>query len=120
MGRIKVADIKDVGIGPNLFPEPKGAKLAQQPAYLAVRITNIAKYAGHGHVTLTFTDPTLKIVARDHGPGIPNVDEILGGTYKSKTGMGLGLLGMSKILDTLNIDTGPEMGTRVTGTKSLN
>lgn len=52
------------------------------------------------------------VVALDQGPGIGNVDEVLAGRYRSKTGMGRGLLGVKRLADRFEIDTGAK-GTRI-------
>jgi serine/threonine-protein kinase RsbT len=76
---------------------------------------NILKYAGSGTVELAFADgpPRVIVVAADKGPGIKNLTEVLSGSYKSKTGMGLGLLGTRRLADSFHVDTGAG-GTRVT------
>ena len=56
----------------------------------------------------------IEIVAHDEGPGIGNLDEILAGRYRSRTGMGLGLVGAKRLMDELTIETGPGKGTTVT------
>ena len=51
---------------------------------------NIYAYAGSGEIELSALDsgqPGLQIVARDRGPGIPNLDEVLSGTFQSKSGL---------------------------------
>ena len=52
-------------------------------------------------------------VIRDEGPGIPHLREVLDGTYRSTTGMGLGIQGSHRLVDSLDIETAPE-GTTVT------
>ena len=56
----------------------------------------------------------LLITVRDHGKGIPNLDEILGGKYVSKTGMGVGMIGAKRLLDRFEVQTQPGKGTIVT------
>jgi serine/threonine-protein kinase RsbT len=81
---------------------------------------NIVFYAGQGTVELRSTEdergPTLRIVARDDGPGIESakLDEIWAGTYKSPRGMGKGLLAVKKLVTDFHLDTGPGKGTTVT------
>lgn len=58
------------------------------------------------------TRPRLTVRAVDDGPGIPNLDEVLGGRYKSRTGLGAGLLGTKRLVDRFEIATGPT-GTRI-------
>jgi serine/threonine-protein kinase RsbT len=82
---------------------------------------NIVSYAGTGTLTTrTLRGPEggLEIVATDSGPGIRDLDQILGGTYVSKTGMGLGLLGSKRVMDDFSVTTGSH-GTRVVVKKRL-
>lgn len=52
------------------------------------------------------------ILATDSGPGIPNLEEIMSGRYKSKTGMGRGLMGVQRLAERFKINPGPP-GTRI-------
>ena len=58
---------------------------------------NIVSYTPGGTLELIPQDDGAKqgllIRATDSGGGIPNLDEILAGRYRSKTGLGKGLLG---------------------------
>jgi serine/threonine-protein kinase RsbT len=76
---------------------------------------NIVLYAQQGRVELApFLEPKKRIVVRasDTGPGIANLEQILSGEYKSKTGMGMGLRGCKRLSDRFNIETG-DWGTRI-------
>jgi len=76
---------------------------------------NIHRYAGKGEIHLkTVERPRrgLSIEAVDEGPGISNLDEIFSGAYRSRTGMGLGLCGCKKLMDTFAIESSPAQGTR--------
>lgn len=76
---------------------------------------NIARYAGEGLVRFRI-DPDLErivIIAEDSGGGIANLDEILAGRYRSRTGLGRGILGARNLADHFEITTGSE-GTTVT------
>lgn len=70
---------------------------------------NIARYAGSG--LIRFRVDTNKdyivISAEDQGPGISNLDEILAGNYRSRTGLGRGLLGSRDLADYFDIQTSP-------------
>jgi serine/threonine-protein kinase RsbT len=82
---------------------------------------NIYLYAQTGEVRLTLVEEpdrslTFTVVAADRGPGIPHLDEVLAGTYRSRTGLGKGLVGARTLLDGLDIKTGPG-GTTVRGFK---
>ena len=76
---------------------------------------NIVLYAGEGQIELKLlTSPQgLSVVARDHGPGIANLEQIMAGDYKSRLGMGLGLRGVKRIADRFEIQTAPGQGTTV-------
>jgi serine/threonine-protein kinase RsbT len=82
---------------------------------------NIVHYAGEGSVSFTplRTPRGVEIKAADQGPGIANLDVILGGSYSSRTGMGIGLIGSKRLMDEFAIDTGPGRGTVVTVRKYL-
>lgn len=79
---------------------------------------NIVQYAVNGTIELSEVsrpNSGIGIVATDVGPGIPNLDAILGGAYASKTGMGRGLLGSREILDEFDVTTRVGQGTTVRG-----
>jgi signal transduction histidine kinase/anti-sigma regulatory factor (Ser/Thr protein kinase) len=44
-------------------------------------------------------------VVRDRGPGIGDLPSILAGTYQSASGMGMGILGAKRLMDSVHIDT---------------
>lgn len=70
---------------------------------------NIVSYTKGGTVELTpsKSPAAITIQARDRGPGIANLDAIMNGSYRSKTGLGLGLAGSRRLADHFHIDTGP-------------
>jgi len=77
---------------------------------------NIFHYAKTGNIALrrlSAPRPGIEIIATDQGPGIPDLKLVLSGSYKSKTGMGKGLLGARRLVDFFEVDTGAERGTRV-------
>jgi serine/threonine-protein kinase RsbT len=70
---------------------------------------NIILYAEKGTIEMgPANGHSNRIVIRavDQGPGIANIDQILGGTYKSKTGLGRGLSGTKRLADRFDITTG--------------
>ncbi|HEY8378581.1 MAG TPA: ATP-binding protein [Nannocystis sp.] len=76
---------------------------------------NMVLYAGGGTVTIRPCSEgrrCLHVIARDEGKGIPNLPEILSGRYKSRSGLGLGILGTKRLSDKFEIETGPT-GTRI-------
>jgi len=77
---------------------------------------NIYHYAGTGVIAVQrLEEPQrgISIEARDEGPGIADVESILAGSYRSRTGLGLGLIGCRNLTDELTIDTAPGKGTRI-------
>ncbi|MCA9636218.1 MAG: anti-sigma regulatory factor [Myxococcales bacterium] len=77
---------------------------------------NIYHYARTGQIRVIRSDaPRRGIVveASDDGPGIADVELILSGSYRSRTGLGLGLIGCRNLMDEFAIDTAPGEGTRV-------
>jgi serine/threonine-protein kinase RsbT len=82
---------------------------------------NIVLYAGTGQVEVRPTSPPgLEVVARDNGPGIANLARIMGGDYRSRHGMGLGLRGVKKLAERFDVQTAPGRGTTVTFAMKVN
>jgi len=77
---------------------------------------NIYHYAGTGWIEVQrLEEPRrgISIEARDEGPGIADVEMILSGSYRSRTGLGLGLIGCRNLTDELTVDTAPGKGTHI-------
>jgi len=49
----------------------------------------------------------LEVIVTDQGPGIPNLEQIMEGRYRSQTGMGLGIIGTRRLMDSFDISTSP-------------
>jgi len=100
----------------------------QDQTRIATAVSELARnafvYAGGGTVEFRLAGDrlpqSLAVVIADRGPGIApeRLDEILGGRYRSATGMGLGLIGAKRLMDDFAIDTGPG-GTTITLRKVL-
>lgn len=60
----------------------------------------------------------LQCIVRDQGPGIANLEQILAGSYRSSTGMGMGILGARRLMDLVDVQTS-EKGTVVKLGKNL-
>src|ERR1700761_692150 len=68
---------------------------------------NAFRYARGGAVTFG-VDPEqslFKIVVTDQGGGIPHLDKVMGGSYRSTTGMGMGILGTKRLMDEFSIES---------------
>jgi signal transduction histidine kinase len=86
---------------------------------------NIYEYARSGAITLAVAERGpeggLMVTARDDGPGIDEATlrSIMRGTYRSASGLGVGLSGTRKLMDEFDIKTGEGEGTRVSVVKWL-
>jgi serine/threonine-protein kinase RsbT len=79
---------------------------------------NITAYAVRGEVLLDVVHDGsrrgVRVVARDDGPGIEDVERALQDGYTTGGGLGLGLPGARRLVDEFDIQTAPGEGTRVT------
>ena len=76
---------------------------------------NIVSYTPGGSVELIpshIPRPRIVVRAIDRGSGIPNLDAIMAGRYRSKTGLGKGLIGSKRLAERFDIQTGLN-GTRI-------
>lgn len=95
-----------------------------QQTKLAVSILeltrNIIFYAGKGEL---FIKPIpsfgVEIIAIDKGPGISNLDEIISNKVHSKKGLGLGLAGVKRLMDSFEITSTSHTGTKIRAVKLL-
>ncbi|QDL06701.1 histidine kinase [Brasilonema octagenarum UFV-E1] len=93
---------------------------AQDQARLATAVSEIARnafvYAKGAIVEFSIDDESpqnLWISIQDKGSGIANLKMILDGQFTSKTGMGLGIIGAQRLMDTFKIESIPNQGTQV-------
>jgi len=81
---------------------------------------NIIAYAGAGSISLDARNdaegPSIRVVASDTGPGISaaQLESMLGGTYRSKSGLGKGIFGVKRMASEFKVNTAPGKGTVVT------
>jgi serine/threonine-protein kinase RsbT len=80
---------------------------------------NITAYAVRGEVLLELVRDGrgrrgIRVVARDEGPGIADVERALTDGYTTGGGLGLGLPGARRLVDEFDIETAPGEGTTVT------
>lgn len=88
---------------------------AQQQTRIATAVSEIARnafrYAGGGEMEVrvegALPRQSLRVRVRDQGPGIPDVDAVLEGRYRSATGMGMGIAGTRRLMDHFRLDSGP-------------
>lgn len=95
---------------------------AQDGTRIATAVSEIARnahrYARAGRVTFAVDTTDLVVTVTDQGEGIRDLDSIYDGTYTSRTGMGMGIVGAQRLVDKLTIATGPT-GTTVVLRKRL-
>jgi serine/threonine-protein kinase RsbT len=84
---------------------------------------NIVMYAQKGEVMMrrveTAHSKGILIVARDNGPGIRSIQDVLRDGYSTSGGLGLGLPGVRRLMDEFAIESEPRRGTTVTVKKWL-
>jgi serine/threonine-protein kinase RsbT len=82
---------------------------------------NIVLYAKRGEIAMQLVEQGrrrgLSIVARDQGPGIANIDQVMADGYSTSGGLGLGLPGSKRLMDEFNLVSAPGCGTVVTMVK---
>jgi serine/threonine-protein kinase RsbT len=82
---------------------------------------NIVKFAERGEVLISSVSSGeahgITIVARDVGPGIPELEEAMRDGYSTYQGLGLGLPGARRLMDEFDVRTEVGAGTTVTMTK---
>jgi serine/threonine-protein kinase RsbT len=110
----------------------RGRALAQQVGFSSSDLTliataiseltrNILLYAKHGELTLGIDENGgnggLVVVARDKGPGIPDVARAVEVGFSTSGSLGLGLPGVKRLMDEFEIDSKVGRGTTVTAKK---
>lgn len=98
----------------------------QDQTRIATAVSEIARnavsYGGKGYAEFAVEDGPeggrLTVHVSDTGAGIPDLQEVMEGGYRSRTGMGLGISGARRLMDQFDIESGPA-GTRVWLSKRL-
>jgi serine/threonine-protein kinase RsbT len=80
---------------------------------------NITAYAVRGEVVLELVRDGrgrqgIRVIARDQGPGIADLERAMTDGYTTGGGLGLGLPGARRLVDEFDIETAPGAGTTVT------
>lgn len=82
---------------------------------------NIYEYARTGSITVFFVEHDgrrgMEIVCEDNGPGIPDLDRILSGEFRSTTGLGKGIRGSRRLMDDFHVQSEEGRGTRIAAIK---
>lgn len=79
---------------------------------------NMLEYAGQGEIVFTPIEKAgkkgIQVMARDQGPGIPDIALAMQDGYSTKNSLGLGLPGTKRLMDEFNLETTVGQGTTVT------
>ncbi|CAM4202837.1 anti-sigma regulatory factor [Listeria booriae] len=79
---------------------------------------NIFLYAGTGEICIEKMTETgrdgLKIIAKDQGPGIHDVRQVMQDGYTTSGGLGAGLPGVKRLMDTFDLVSSVEEGAKGT------
>ncbi|MCW2621153.1 MAG: rsbT, partial [Frankiales bacterium] len=82
---------------------------------------NIVRFADTGQIVVELVERPprqgVRVVARDVGPGIPDVDQALTDGFSTYHGLGLGLPGARRLMDEFEVVSETGHGTTVTMTK---
>ncbi len=82
---------------------------------------NIYLYAGSGQITIQVLTENgrkgIQISAADNGPGINDIRMVLQDGFSTSGGLGAGLPGVKRLMDSFDIDSLPGTGTKITITK---
>jgi serine/threonine-protein kinase RsbT len=110
----------------------KGRELARELGFtstdlalIATAISELARniilYANGGEILLGVSENGskrgIKVVARDDGPGIPDVERALEEGFSTSRSLGLGLSGVRRLMDEFDIVSEVGRGTTVTEKK---
>ncbi|WIG96419.1 ATP-binding protein [Myxococcus sp. SDU36] len=112
----KEADASHARLAARMLCESLGGR-GYECQKVATAVSELARnqisHAGGGTIQLVpqlAPKRLLRVSAEDSGQGIPDLERVLSGTYKRKTG--LGLLGVKRLADRFDVRTGPK-GTQV-------
>ena len=79
---------------------------------------NIVMYARQGEVMVRSVEIAhrkgIVMIARDSGPGIRSIEDVLRDGYSTSGGLGLGLPGVKRLMDEFAIESELGQGTKVT------
>ena len=105
----------------------KGRELSARLGFSSIDLTlivtaisevarNILLYAEKGEIVLRLEDdgnPGIVVIARDEGPGIPDLDLAMRDSFSTGNGLGLGLPGARRLMDEFDIESEVSKGTTI-------
>jgi len=76
---------------------------------------NVIQYAGSGTCTLSDCSDDdyirIRVIVEDHGPGIPSIDMAMKDGFSTSNGLGAGLPGTRRLMDSFSIESVPGLTT---------
>ena len=82
---------------------------------------NIVLYARRGEIRMAIVKDGnrlgVQVVATDTGPGIPDIERAMQGGYSTSGSLGLGLPGVRRLMDEMEIQSEPGKGTTIRARK---
>jgi serine/threonine-protein kinase RsbT len=124
-GEIRVAVSSDADV---VEAREKGRELSAQLGFSSIDLTlivtaisevarNILLYAKEGEIVLSLEQDDgqkgIVVVARDDGPGIPDLELAMRDSYSTGNGLGLGLPGARRLMDEFQIESEVSKGTTI-------
>jgi len=112
-------DIINARARARVFAETLGFGIVDQTR-IATAVSEIARNAlihgGGGKMILRASKDKkgLEIVIVDEGPGVPEIDRVMGPDYSKPGGLGLGLAAAKRLMDEFYLESKPGVGTKVT------
>ena len=98
-----------------------GSDLAVIATAISELARNILEYAHQGEIAFAVVQSGarvgIRIEARDGGPGIPDVPRAMQPGYTTGKGLGMGLPGVRRLMDDIDVQSSPGLGTRVRASK---
>jgi serine/threonine-protein kinase RsbT len=95
-----------------------GSELTVVATAISEIARNIVQYAGRGEICFAVVDggeaSALVIIARDEGPGIPDVSQAMQDGFSTGRSLGLGLPGARRLMDEFEVASEVGKGTTVT------
>lgn len=94
-----------------------------EQTFIATAISEVARniivYAGSGEIVLRTEQrnggkPGIVVVARDEGPGIPDIELAMRNGYSTANSLGLGLPGAKRMMDEFEVVSEVGKGTTIT------
>ena len=114
-------DVAYAALGAKNFAKEIGFREAEQ-YLIATAVSELARnifvYAKLGVIHLNALENNekkgIEVVAEDSGPGILDIDKAMTDSFSTGGTLGVGLPGTKRLMDDFQIDSTPDVGTKIT------